>query len=365
MANDLGAVARKILVSSGGLAAGERVLILARADGLDFCDALAVEAYRLGAVPLCVIYSDGLWQRALAEVPAAHLRQPPVHLVEAVKACHLVVWATLEFGDPRHFACLPQEKLAARRAGFKVMRDAIGLGGRRWIGMDLPTPGKAALHGLSTQEFERLFWGALEVDFEELRDRGRALQSALAQGTSVHIASPRGTDLWLEYGGRRVRRDDGVVDEEDMRLGDWYTNLPAGEVFLAPLEDSARGRAVVDLAFWEGHRLEALELVFERGRARAVGAGSGLELFREVVSRSSGGCDVLGELGIGINAGVSRPTGFTLTDEKIAGTVHIALGQNLMMGGANDSDLHWDLMILEPTVTVGGRKIVHRGRLMV
>ncbi len=70
---------------------------------------------------------------------------------------------------------------------------------------------------------------------------------------------------------------------------------------------------------------------------------------------------MIGELGIGVNPAVGEPCGYTLTDEKILGTVHLALGDNEMLGGTNTSSLHWDMMILQPSLDVDGRPVLVDG----
>jgi aminopeptidase len=140
-----------------------------------------------------------------------------------------------------------------------------------------------------------------------------------------------------------------------------FSNLPAGEVCLAPLEDQTEGTVVFDLAFMDGRRVEDLEVRFASGRATLVGAAREFAFVQRVVAAGGPGADVIGELGIGINPAVGSPCGYTLTDEKILGTVHLALGDNEMLGGSNPSHLHWDMMVLGPTLTVDGRPVLTDG----
>jgi aminopeptidase len=143
------------------------------------------------------------------------------------------------------------------------------------------------------------------------------------------------------------------------------SNLPAGEICLAPLEDQADGTVVFDLAFWDGRRVEDLEVRFERGVVTPVRAAREFEFFTGILAASDAGAHVIGELGIGLNPAVGEPCGYTLTDEKILGTVHLALGDNRMLGGVNDSTLHWDMMILRPTVEVDGRPLLDDGEWLL
>jgi leucyl aminopeptidase (aminopeptidase T) len=178
--------------------------------------------------------------------------------------------------------------------------------------------------------------------------------------SSVHITSPKGTDVTLRVDGRPLDLDVGVVSEAAK-----LSNLPAGEVCLAPLETEANGTVVFDLAFWNGVRIEDLETRFENGVCHPLRAATGFETFVGVLKNATGAADSIAELGIGLNPAVGEPCGYMLTDEKILGTIHIAVGESLFLGGVNDSSLHWDLLVMEPTVTVDGVVLLDRGDLRV
>jgi aminopeptidase len=121
--------------------------------------------------------------------------------------------------------------------------------------------------------------------------------------------------------------------------------MPSGEVFTGPLEDSATG--TVRFAVPSNHRgvqVEDVELRFREGRVISARAARGDDYLQAALAMDSGS-GRLGELGIGTNQAVDRPTGSTLLDEKMAGTVHLALGRSYPeTGGRNQSALHWDLI---------------------
>ena len=133
------------------------------------------------------------------------------------------------------------------------------------------------------------------------------------------------------------------------------TKPSGGEVCFAPIEQSARGRAYIELAFWQGQPIRGLELEFEEGYVRALRAEQGLELFHDTVQNGGGDSNRLGEFGLGLNPAVDRVTGFLLLDEKMIGTAHLALGENRALGGINNSALHWDLVVQNAIVSVDGK----------
>ncbi len=348
--------ARRIVRECARVRCGEHVYIEGRLDSADYLELLAFECELVGATALVVARSDEAAHRRLLELPVDQLERTSRVQLEAARAADVVMVVRMELGDPMMFADVAPEQEAAAVRGRKPVIDVFFQEGRRWIGTDFPTPGQARAFGLEFAAFNDMFWRSLDVDYDELRRKADALASVLEGARRVRLTSPKGTDLTLGIAGRPLDKDVGVVGIETS-----LSNLPAGEVCLAPLEDQADGTVVFDLAFWDGRRVEDLEVRFTAGRAELVRAAREFEFVQRVVAASTEGADVIGELGIGINPAVGEPCGYTLTDEKILGTVHLALGDNEMLGGTNTSSLHWDMMVLRPTLTVDGRAVLVHG----
>jgi aminopeptidase len=352
----IGKAARRIVRECAAVRGGEHVYIEGRLDSAEYLELLAFECELLGATTLVVPRSDEFAHRRLLELPPEQLERTSRVQLEAARAADVVFVVRMESGDPVLFADIAPERQAAAVRGRKPVTDQFFVKGRRWIGTDFPTSAQAAAFGLDFDGFSDMFWRSLDVDYGELRRKADALAAVLESANRVRITSPKGTDVVLGIAGRPVDKDVGVVGgETDL------SNLPAGEVCLAPLEDQTDGTVVFDLAFWDGHRVEDLEVRFRAGRADLVGAAREFDFVRRVVAASTPGADVIGELGIGINPAVGDPCGYMLTDEKILGTVHLALGENEFLGGTNTSSLHWDMMILRPTLEVGETPVLVDG----
>jgi aminopeptidase len=142
-----------------------------------------------------------------------------------------------------------------------------------------------------------------------------------------------GTDLRVRVEGRVWVNSDG------------RRNMPSGEIFTAPLEDSAQGTIRFTIpSHRRGAAVEDVQLTFRDGEVVSARAALGEEHLRAALAADAGARRV-GELGLGTNRGIDRPTGSTLLDEKMAGTVHLALGRAYPeTGGRNRSALHWDLV---------------------
>lgn len=183
--------------------------------------------------------------------------------------------------------------------------------------------------------------GPLDVDQTALATRTRTLAENLRTARRIHITTPIGTDLHLDVEGRTFLPDDG-----DLRAPGAFGNLPAGEVYIAPLEGTAEGRIALK---------PNVILTIEKGRIVSIDGPSVLDaLFKEHPEYF-----FLAELGIGTNDRASRVDN-VLEAEKILGTVHIAFGDNSSFGGTQQIPYHADHVLFDPTVVVDGTTLALR-----
>jgi aminopeptidase len=210
---------------------------------------------------------------------------------------------------------------------------------KRWCGTIWPTPALAQDAGMSNDDYAAFVNRALFLDrpdpvaaWRELSDRQQSLVDRLNTASTIRIEAD-GTDLTLRVDGRTWINSNG------------RRNMPSGEVFTGPLEDSANGTIRFRVpSSPRGVLVDDVTLTFEAGKVSTATAGRGQEYLDAALS-SDTGARFLGEIGIGTNTGIDRATGSILLDEKIAGTVHLALGRSYPeTGGVNRSALHWDLI---------------------
>ena len=193
---------------------------------------------------------------------------------------------------------------------------------------------------------EDVFLTGLDADYDAIAAHCRDVLAQVEDADEIRVTAPSGTDITVEPSARPWHDDTGIVHDP----GD-FSNLPAGEVFVAP--ETANGTYVVD-GTMRPHGLldDDQELRFEvedgyvteisddeiRGQVEAAAEEVGRDAYN------------LAELGIGTNVGVLDLVGSVLLDEKAAGTVHIAIGDNAGIGGDTDAPLHLDGIIRNPTV---------------
>lgn len=233
---------------------------------------------------------------------------------------------------------------------------------QRWCRTIWPTPALAQQAGMGDDEYAAFVAGALFLDrddpipaWQALSERQHKLVERLGAAREIRIEA-ESTDLRIRVDGRTWINSDG------------RHNMPSGEVFTGPLEDSASGTIAFRVpSSPRGVDVADVELTFVDGEVVAARARRGNSYLQQALA-TDGGARFLGELGIGTNEGIRRPTGSILLDEKMAGTVHLALGRSYPeTGGRNASALHWDLIC---DLREGGRlsaddeAIVENGKLV-
>lgn len=210
----------------------------------------------------------------------------------------------------------------------------------RWCGTQWPTAALAQQAGMSEHDYEAFLERALYLDrpdpaaaWRELSARQHGIVEQLSQAQEIRIEA-EGTDLRLRVDGRTWINSDGKH------------NMPSGEVFTGPIENSANGSILFTVPSNPrgGGNVEGIRLTFADGEVIQASADRGDDSLQAALDTDAG-ARFLGELGIGTNVGIDRPTGTTLLDEKMIGTVHLALGRSYPeTGGTNSSALHWDMI---------------------
>lgn len=244
-----------------------------------------------------------------------------------------------------------------------AMMERAATGAHRWALTIFPTNAYASGAGMSLDAYENFYFRACLADRDDPVGAWRAaseethrLADWIEGREQVHITGP-GTDLKLSVAGRHFIAADGKH------------NMPDGEFFTGPVEDSAEGEITYHLpATYAGREVSGVRFRFEAGKVVDASAERGEEFLLEMLDTDPG-ARRLGELGIGTNYGISSGTGEILLDEKIGGTVHLAIGKSYPdTGGVNDSAIHWDMICdlrRGGQITVDGEVLQEGGRFVV
>lgn len=237
--------------------------------------------------------------------------------------------------DPRRSA----QKRKAYEATMTVWSQRAARGEMRWCYTQYPTNAYAQNAAMSLEDYWEFMNGACLLNepdplasWQVLSEKQQELVAWLQGRRQVHILG-EDTDLTLSIAGRTFLSCDGRI------------NFPDGEVYTGPVEDSAQGIIRFTLpSSYEGHPVDDIRLRFEHGRVVEASAAIGEDVLRSMLDLDEGARRI-GEFAFGTNYGVREATRNILFDEKIGGTLHIALGRSYPeSGGLNVSALHWDMI---------------------
>ena len=269
--------------------------------------------------------------------------------------------------NTRELSNVPPEKQTRRQKAMHPlmtqMMERSAAGELRWNVTLFPTNAYASAASMSLRDFEDFYYRACLADqpdpvtaWIKASENTNRLAEWIEGHEEVHIQGP-GTDLKLNVAGRHFVPADGKY------------NMPDGEFFTGPHEDSAEGEITFHLpASYSGREVSGVRFRFEGGKVVDATAERGEDFLIEVLDTDEG-ARRLGELGIGTNFGITAGTGEILLDEKIGGTVHLAVGQSYPeTGGVNESAVHWDMICdlrKGGSITVDGELLQQDGEFVV
>jgi aminopeptidase len=202
-----------------------------------------------------------------------------------------------------------------------------------WVGCHYPTAALAQDAGMTLEQFSDFLYGSVLIDWDAERERMTRIKELFDGAEEVRIVGD-GTDIRLSLRGREGKVDAGGA------------NMPGGEVFYSPVEDSAEGTIVFSEfpGVYAGREVNGISFTFSQGRIVEASADSNEDFLLATLDTDEGSRR-LGELGIGCNPGITQHMKNAAFDEKIDGTIHLAVGKSFPeVGGKNESVVHWDIV---------------------
>ncbi len=324
--------ARLLVERSVGVQPGWQVLVRGSHLCRPLIEAVIEHVARRGAYPIL--------QLSFEQIGGPFAREAPLELLRDAAPLQRRIWEEVDafiaiYGpeNMREGSELSDERQAAVQQMLAPMRERTMALAAPWVVAEYPVNAAAQDAGMTLGEYEEFIFEAVLRDWDAEGKRMREIADVFDAAGEVRIVAP-GTDLMLSLAGRTGAVDDGHV------------NMPGGEVFYSPVEDSAQG--VIEFsefpAVYFGNEVVGARFVFDGGRIVEASARSGEPFLLQTLDTDPG-ARRLGELGIGCNPGIQRFMKNVAFDEKIDGTIHLAVGNSYSFtGGTNESSIHWDMV---------------------
>jgi len=255
--------------------------------------------------------------------------EPRLKIYEAENT-HGVISIGTEY-NTKELSSISPDKIVLRRKATKAVSDII-LAKDNWVICEFPTNSLAQDADMSLEEFQDFVYKACIQDWKKQQKKQEQIQKILDNGNDVRIVG-KDTDISFSIKGRKAVNSCGKH------------NLPDGEVFIAPVESSTSGYISYDFpVIYANKEISDIHLEFKKGKVVKATSSKNQDLLRKMI-KIDPGASMLGEFGIGTNFRIKRFIKQILFDEKIGGTIHLALGMAYKKGGGkNESALHWDMI---------------------
>lgn len=343
----------KILTDwSTAIKEGEMVLIIAYPEAYDLAMAIVGEVAKRKASYLVILESDEILRMYLENADNDTLSLFPLHYKSALEASDVVIW----INAPTVVNALAEtssEKLALR-ANTREPLFSLHLS-KKWCDTLHPCAALAQQAGMKLDEYKDFVYDAIFIDWSELAKQMSKIAKELNIHSDIHLLGPS-TDLHADTTGRLWMIEDG------------RHNMPSGEVYTSPVEESVEGKIYFDIPFlYQGKVIDGVNLWFEAGRVVDYAADQGEKTLKSIIEVDDGSSR-LGEIAIGMNRGISKYTMNLLFDEKIGDTIHCALGKALVeCNGENQSAIHVDMVknMKKGEIVSGGTTIYKHGKFLV
>ena len=310
---------------------------------VDFALMVEQECWKQGAHTLLRPVAYARERLKLSSKPEGALKEIEPLLLRIAETADVDIYIG-EYDDPNFTSGLADRWRLSAPARQRY-REIMSNRNVRWAYVGWPIPGAAAGYGIDPKEFRRIFFASIRQSFSEELVSYLEYYGGALKGDKVRIIG-EGTDLSFAIKGRPVLLDDPTISVEDVARGDVGLNIPCGEVFVAPLETSANGIIQFEAVAVPGFgKLTNLKLQFDHGRVTGASSDEGADGFNKFLDSNTGDKDRIAELGIGCNPGAEYTGGSIIVDEKIYGTIHLAIGDNSgSYHGVNRASSHLDMI---------------------
>ncbi|MBU0957412.1 MAG: aminopeptidase [Nanoarchaeota archaeon] len=334
----------------------ENVMISASEDAKEFVKALYKAVLKKGAYPQLKYSPEGLTPIYYENASMEQIGKfPEIHDMVVKKIQKYIGIGT---GDDRKEMEKLDPKKVAMRTKITNPISSYVVNEKPKIyrcSMGFPSKKLAKEAGMSLKNYSNFLYGACLQDWKKESKRMKKILDKFKKGKEVHLIG-KGVDLKMKIHGKKAVMDDGKE------------NMPGGEIFMAPVRNSLKGYIKFEWpSIRDGKEVKDIYLRFKGGKVVKEKASKNLKFLTTMLNTDKN-ARYVGELGIGMNPKVTKPTNELLFDEKIGGTIHLALGMAYKEnGGGNDSAIHWDIVkdMKHAKIVLDGKVVQERGKWKV
>jgi aminopeptidase len=340
----------KILVEwSTEVKKGDLVGIRSSPESHDLVVALYKKIAEKGALPITLMGSEEMDRAFFDGADDETINKPPTHFEALLENVDVII-ALRSPSNTKALANVDPKKVIQRSVAMKRVQELYL--SKRWCVTVHPTASLAQQANMSMNEYQEFVYNATLLDWKAESKLLYKMKEHLEQHKDIQFTGPE-TDLYASTEGRIWIASDGKH------------NMPSGEVFTAPVEDTVEGKIYFDIPFQQqGKVIEGVRLTFEKGEVVDYSAEKSEATLKEIIEIDEGSRR-LGEMAIGTNRGIKQYTLNMLFDEKIGDTIHCALGRAYKeCNGINESAVHVDMIktMAEGEVTAGDEVIYSKGK---
>lgn len=345
--------AENIVKNSVELKKGERVFIEGFSDSVkDLFNEIIVATTKAGAVPFWYFNDNAFIKSFVDNASEKQMEAFGKMHAEVMAKCDAYI-AVRGYDDMFMMADIkPRQMQMYQKLFYTPVHFDIRVPKTRWVVMRYPNNTMAALSRMSTTAFEDFYFNACLLDYKKMGKAMLPLKKLMDKTDKVRLVAP-GTDLSFSLKGLKA-----VICDGDR-------NLPDGEVYSAPVKNSINGVIQFNTdTVYEGEYFSNIRLEFKDGKIVKGTSTANNDKFQRLLNHDAGS-RYMGEFAIGVNPYVTKPMLDILFDEKIAGSIHMAIGNSYddETFNGNRSDIHWDLVLIQ-TPEWGGGEIWFDDRLI-
>jgi leucyl aminopeptidase (aminopeptidase T) len=363
-------VARR-LVQSASVHPGDVVFVVGGKQMIPLMEAIAIEVLNRGGFAHLELESELVARARYTVVPEKHLEQEPRFFGEWLKHTNVFI-ALPTTADPKALLDgVPEARLAKIAKSNSYLEAMLNSLPVRVMSIDFPTKQAAEMWGMEFAAFEKMTNNAINADYSAISQKGLALKRILENAKQIKVTNAAGTEVTFTMAsGRGILVDDGIVTAEEGQSKLFFqrvASLPSGTVTFAPLETSANGRVRVRKDICRFAPLTDVSFDFKDGKLQNFKAGANGACFSEAMNAYTGPKDTFGSVTIGLNPAMRVVDEGTanLLPANAAGMVHLGIGNNAFLGGANtDTQGGFGFPIPHATVTIDGRVVIKDGKLL-